>query len=178
MLVLNRIYGNTTSDQIVEYEVQRREKLGEVEHLAIAFADAGRRRLRATSSASTEVGIDLDSEVLKDGDVLVPGDDTSRLFLVDVAPSEAMALRMGKTLPPEELFAFGVRLGHMLGNQHWPIKVENDVVLTPVNIDRLVMETVVRTHGFDGIEWEFVPVQPGDLPTGMPALEHELHVHE
>lgn len=173
MLVLNRVLGNTRSDERLALEVQRKEKLHEVEHIALAFHDAARRRLRVTTSAGRPVGIDLgNADALRDGDVLVdPAGDL--MAVIDVAPTEAMALRMSKELPPEQLFRFGVLLGHMLGNQHWPVTVENDIVYTPLTIDKKVMETVVRTHGFDGIVWEFVPVEPGDVPSGMPRIHHE-----
>ena len=39
-----------------------------------------------------------------------------------------------------------VRLGHVLGNQHWPIAVVGGQILVPVSLDRTVMETVVTTH--------------------------------
>ena len=174
MYVVNRLLGNIHKDESLALEVQRREKLGEVDTVSLAFHDAGRRRLRVKSANGRSLGVDLGTaDVLKDGDLLALEEDLTLLVLVQIAPSEAMALRLGKEMPTEELFAFGVRLGHMLGNQHWPIRVERDVVLAPVSIDRKVMETVVRTHGFDGIEWEFVPVEPGDVPTGMPDIHHE-----
>lgn len=173
MLVLNHVLGNTKADEMLRLSVQRKEKLHEVEYVELAFHDASRRRLRVTTSAGQSVGIDLgDAEALRDGDVLI-GEDPGLMFVVNVAPTEAMALRMSKKLPADELFEFGVRLGHMLGNQHWPLKVEHDVVYTPLTIDKKVMETVVKTHGFDGLVWEFVPVEPGDVPSGMPHIHHE-----
>jgi urease accessory protein UreE len=39
-----------------------------------------------------------------------------------------------------------VRLGHVLGNQHWPVAVVGEQILVPVALDRAVMETVLRTH--------------------------------
>jgi len=174
MFVLDRVLGNTKTDESLKLEVQRKEKLSEVEYIELAFHDAARRRLRVTTSAGNSFGIDLGpADALRDGDVLVGEGEPLLMVVVKVAPTEAMALRMSKQLPPEQLFEFGVRLGHMLGNQHWPMTVENDVVLTPLTIDKKVMETVVKTHGFDGIVWEFIPVEPGDVPSGMPHMHHE-----
>ena len=39
-----------------------------------------------------------------------------------------------------------IRLGHVLGNQHWPVAVVGEQVLVPVTLDRAVMETVLKTH--------------------------------
>ena len=55
-----------------------------------------------------------------------------------------LTLRPG--LPPGEQHHWLVRLGHVLGNQHWPIASVDEAVLVPVTLDRAVMETVLRTH--------------------------------
>lgn len=173
MYVVNRTLGNLHQTESIALDVQRLEKQGKVERVFIPFHDAGRRRIRVTTDHGTNIGVDLpDGHSLQDGDVLAGEDGTDRLVVIEVAPSEAMALRMSKEIPADQLFEFGVKLGHMLGNQHWPITVKNDVVYSPLSIDHKVMETVVRTHGFDGIEFEFVPIKPGDVPAAMPQIEH------
>ncbi|WP_298443004.1 urease accessory protein UreE [Ferrimicrobium sp.] len=175
MIIGNRLLGNVNDDSLA-YRVQALEKSGDAVRVSISASDAQRRRLRLTSSSGTEVGIALESgTALQDGDVLCQDDDESHLILVEVEASEAMAIRVNPRPADEASFVYGVKLGHMLGNQHWPIKVDGTVVLTPVNIDRLVMETVLRTHGFEGLEWEFISVEPGEVPTAMPRvdLEHE-----
>lgn len=177
MIVANRVLGNYHSDRELEYRVQAQEKDGSVAHVRISAGDAQRRRLRLVASSGVEVGIVVDAgKALEDGDVLCRDDDDSRLVVVEVEPSEAMAIRVNPPPLDEASFVYGVRLGHMLGNQHWPIKVDGTVVLTPVNIDRLVMETVIRTHGFEGLVWEFISVEPGEVPTAMPRIDME-HDH-
>ena len=57
-----------------------------------------------------------------------------------------MVLTLRPGLPTEEQHHWLVRLGHVLGNQHWPIANGDDAVLVPVTLDRAVMETVLRTH--------------------------------
>ena len=173
MHIANQVLGNIHADESLSMEVQRLDKQKKVERVFVPFHDAGRRRVRLRTDQGTDIGVDLPmDEALQNGDVLAIGDESDRMVLIEVAPSEAMALRMSKEIPADQLFECGVRLGHMLGNQHWPITVKDDVVYAPLTIDHKVMETVVRTHGFDGIESEFVPVQPGDVPTAMPHIEH------
>jgi urease accessory protein len=173
MYVVNQIVGNLHDNESVALDVQRLEKEGKVERVYIPFHDAGRRRIRVTTDHGTNIGVDLPVDhALQDGDVLVGAEGTDHLVVIEVAPSEALALRMSKEIPADQLFEFGVKLGHMLGNQHWPITVKDDVVYSPLSIDHKVMETVVKTHGFDGIEFEFVPIKPGDVPSAMPQIEH------
>jgi urease accessory protein len=177
VIVVNRVLGNTNKDQALEYRVQAQEKEGNVARVRISASDAQRRRLRLTAGDGVEVGIALEAgTALEEGDVLCRDDDESELVVVEVEPSEAMAIRVNPPPADEASFVYGVQLGHMLGNQHWPIKVDGTVVLTPVNIDRLVMETVLKTHGFEGLEWEFISVEPGEVPTAMPRIDME-HDH-
>jgi urease accessory protein len=50
-----------------------------------------------------------------------------------------------------------VELGHAMGNQHWPALVKGSRVYVPLTVDRKVMASVMNTHRFEGIRFEFVP---------------------
>ena len=50
-----------------------------------------------------------------------------------------------------------VELGHAMGNQHWPALVKGSLVYVPLTVDRKVMASVMDTHRFEGIRYEFVP---------------------
>jgi urease accessory protein len=50
-----------------------------------------------------------------------------------------------------------VELGHALGNQHWPALVKDTRVFVPLTVDHKVMASVMNTHRFEGIRYEFVP---------------------
>lgn len=173
MLVVETRLGNVNADEALALRLQAMEKSAAVERVSISPTDAQRRRLRLKAASGADVGIAIDADVaLSDGDVLCRAGDDSRVVVIEVTPAEAMAVRVSPALADEASFAYGVRLGHVLGNQHWPIKVDGPVVLSPVNVDRVVMETVLRTHGFEGLEWEFISVEPGEVPTGMPRIDH------
>ena len=174
MFIADTLLGNLVADTELAYRVQAMEKAGAVARVAISASEAQRRRMRLTSETGVDVGIVAEGNApLKNGDVLSHAGDESQLVVVEVAPAEAMAIRMVPRPADEASFAAGVLLGHMLGNQHWPITVEGAAVLTPVSIDRHVMEAVVRTHGFPGLEWEYIGVDPGRVPTGMPRIAHD-----
>ena len=49
-----------------------------------------------------------------------------------------------------------VELGHAMGNQHWPALVKGNLVYVPLTVDRKVMASVMNTHRFEGIRYEFV----------------------
>ena len=58
---------------------------------------------------------------------------------------------------PEIALRTCVELGHALGNQHWPALVKETRVFVPLTVDRKVMASVMNTHRFEGIRYEFVP---------------------
>ena len=58
---------------------------------------------------------------------------------------------------PEIAMRTCVELGHAMGNQHWPALVKGNLVYVPLTVDRKVMASVMDTHRFEGIRYEFVP---------------------
>jgi urease accessory protein len=59
--------------------------------------------------------------------------------------------------PAEYAMRTCVELGHALGNQHWPALVKDTRVFVPLTVDHKVMASVMNTHRFEGIRYEFVP---------------------
>ena len=52
---------------------------------------------------------------------------------------------------------FGEELTDDFGNQHWPALVKGTRVFVPLTVDRKVMASVMNTHRFENIRYEFVP---------------------
>ena len=44
---------------------------------------------------------------------------------------------------------------HALGNQHWPALMKNGKIFVPLTVDKKVMQSVLDTHHFEGITYEF-----------------------
>jgi len=62
-----------------------------------------------------------------------------------------------QTQNSEVLVRTCVELGHALGNQHWPAVVKGNRVFIPLTVDKKVMASVMKTHAFHGITYEFIP---------------------
>src|SRR5262249_28514472 len=58
---------------------------------------------------------------------------------------------------PEVAMARCVEVGHAIGNQHWPAVVKGLRVYVPLTVARDVMASVMKTHSFEGVTFEFVP---------------------
>lgn len=131
-----------------------------VDVLRLDQAEAQKSRLRKTTDAGVEVAISLDRGTqLCDGDILL-WDETRRAAIVTrVDLKDVLIIDLGALLdrPPEVSIATCVELGHALGNQHWAAVVKGTRVFVPLTVARAVMASVMKTHSFDGIRYEFVP---------------------
>jgi len=131
-----------------------------VEALELDHWEAQKNRFRKKTSAGTEIAVSLDrGTFMRDGDILLWDDKGARAVVARISMRDVMVFHLdGLTgLTAVDAMRTCVELGHALGNQHWPALVKGDRVYVPLTIDRKVMESVMRTHRFEDIRWEFVP---------------------
>jgi urease accessory protein len=137
-----------------------RLKGARVDVLPLDQAEAQKSRLRKATDGGVEVAISLDRGTqLRDGDILAWDEArraaiVARIDLADVLVIDLSALADG---PSEASIAGCVALGHALGNQHWAAVVKGTRVYVPLTVAREVMASVMKTHSFEGVTYEFVP---------------------
>ena len=131
-----------------------------VDVLRLDQAEAQKSRLRKATDGGLEVAISLDRGTqLRDGDILAWDEArraaiVARIDLADVLVIDLSALADG---PSEASMAGCVALGHALGNQHWAAVAKGTRVYVPLTVAREVMASVMKTHSFEGVTYEFVP---------------------
>lgn len=121
---------------------------------------AQKSRMRLKTEAGVEVAVALDRNThLRDGDVLAWDEPNLTAIIARVSLNEVMVVKLDALLDrsPEELARACVELGHALGNQHWPAVVKGTSIFVPLTVDQKVMDSVMRTHAFEGITREFAP---------------------
>lgn len=98
----------------------------EPEHLLVSRTDLEKGRLRRQTDAGTDVGISLDPGItLRDGDVLAGG---SRPIIVRQEPEKVISVRLDDP-------GTGVLAGHIIGNRHRPIALEDGAIYFPIQAD-------------------------------------------
>ncbi len=155
MEIIEKILGNA-----VESIWDERSKSAQVDYLRLDQWDAQKNRFRRRTDNGQELAVSLErGTVLKNGDVLSWDEQTNTLVVAQIALKEVLVVHLEKLLQeePSLLLRTAVELGHALGNQHWPAVVKEDRVYVPLAVDRKVMASVMKTHAFEGIEYEFVP---------------------
>lgn len=146
MLYLRQRLGNIhTTPELLQQTVQWQDE-GRLDEVTIEERETRKGRLRVSTLRGRDAGIQLPRGAeLQDGDVFANEDDGGGV-LIRLALQEVMVLTPRTMLNPQERWAWAIRLGHVLGNQHWPVAVAGEQILTPVALDRAVMETVLKTH--------------------------------
>ena len=131
-----------------------------VDLLVLDQWEAQRSRLRKSTEGGVELAISLDRSVhLRDGDILAWDEVTGTAIVarIDLKPVMIVYLDGLAGVDPAVASRTCVELGHAIGNQHWPAVVKGDRVYVPLTVDHNVMSSVMRTHAFEGIRYEFVP---------------------
>ena len=146
MLHISRRLGNIhLSPELQRHIAQWRDE-DLLDEVTIDERDARKSRLRLSTLKGQEIGLLLPRGAeLLEGDVFAVEEENSKV-LIHISLQEVMVLTPLASLHPQERWAWAVRLGHVLGNQHWPVAVAGEQIFTPVTVDRAVMEAVLRTH--------------------------------
>jgi len=146
MLHLSHRLGNIHTNPTLQHDVEQWRATERLDEVTIEERAARKSRLRLQTVKGQELGLMLPRGIeLQDGDVFSLAENDSKV-LIHIALQEIMVLTPHEHLRMQERWQWSVRLGHVLGNQHWPVAVVGEQVFTPVTIDRAVMETVLSVH--------------------------------
>jgi urease accessory protein len=151
---------------------------------------AQKNRFIGKTEGDAELAVSLQRNVhLRDGDVLVWDNATRQAVITSIQLQDVMIIRLDGllALTPEMIARTCIELGHALGNQHWPAVVKQTAVYLPLTVNKQVMNSVMKTHAFHEITYEFAPgatVIPYLSPRearlvfgGADAVPHS-HVHD
>jgi urease accessory protein len=155
MVVVETILGN-----IADPEWAERLSTASVDVLEIDQWKAQKSRFRKTSRYGEEVAVLLDRGAhIRDGDVLKWDAQAATVMVATIDLRDVMVVHLDDLagFPPDIAMRTCIELGHAMGNQHWPAVVKGNAVCVPLTIDRKVMASVMNTHRFEGIRYEFVP---------------------
>jgi urease accessory protein len=155
MIVIESILGNAG-----DAEWSQRLSAIDADLLEVDQWEAQKSRFRKTTRNGAEVAISLDRGTnIRDGDVLFWDLTAGVAIVAKIDLRDVMIVHLDglARFTPEIAMRTCVELGHAMGNQHWPALVKDNVVYVPLTVDRKVMASVMNTHRFEGIRYEFAP---------------------
>lgn len=154
MDIVERILGNRA-----DAAWKKRLEGAAVDTLELTQWDAQKNRLRKETEGGRTVAVSLErGAYLSDGDILLYDEERGEAVLCRIRLCPVMAVDMAglRNLPAEAALHAAVRLGHALGNQHWPAVVRDGKVYVPMTADEKVMAAVMDTHAVPGTSYAFL----------------------
>ena len=155
MIFIKTVLGN-----IGDREWAERLSTAQSDLLEIDQWEAQKSRFRKTTAKGVEIAVSIDRGThIRDGDVLLWDAQALSAVVARIELRDVMIVHLDAltSLVPEVAMRTCVELGHAMGNQHWPALVKDNAVYVPLTVDRKVMASVMNTHRFEGIRYEFVP---------------------
>lgn len=155
MILIEALLGNAADPEWAD-----RLSAAAVDALELDHWEAQKNRFRKKTASGVEIAVSLDrGTFMRDGDVLLWDAEAARAVVARISLRDVMIIHLDDMhqAAPEVALRTCVELGHALGNQHWPALVKGDRVFVPLTVDRRVMSSVMNTHRFEGIRYEFVP---------------------
>ena len=154
MIFIKTVLGN-----IGDHEWAERLSAAQSDLLEIDQWEAQKSRFRKTTAKGLEIAVSIDRGThIRDGDILLWDAQARSALVARIELRDVMIVHLDDLtrLTPEMAMRTCVELGHAMGNQHWPALVKGSLVYVPLTVDRKVMASVMNTHRFDGIRYEFV----------------------
>jgi urease accessory protein len=155
VVVIETVLGN-----IGDPEWASRLAAAEVDLLEIDQWEAQKSRFRKKTSKGADVAVSVDRGThIRDGDVLLWDAQAHSAIVARIELRDVMVVHLDDLLrvAPDVAMRTCVELGHAMGNQHWPALAKGNLVYVPLTVDRKVMASVMDTHRFEGVRYEFVP---------------------
>jgi urease accessory protein len=155
LVIIEEIIGN------VEDPIWAEKIAGAViDSLPLDHWEAQKSRLRKRTAGEVEIAISLPRGCfLRDGDILLWDKSASRVVVANINMRDVMVIHLDALAveTPEIAMRTCVEIGHALGNQHWPALVKGTRIYVPLTVDHKVMASVMKTHRFENVRYEFVP---------------------
>src|SRR4029079_2428123 len=155
MILIITVLGNVDDREWAE-----RLSAANTELLEINQWEAQKSRFRKTTAKGVEIAVSIDRGThIRDGDVLLWDAQALSAVVARIELRDVMIVHLDALtgLVPEVGMRACGELGHAMGNQHWAALVKDNAVYVPLTVDRKVMASVMNTHRFEGIRYEFVP---------------------
>lgn len=152
--IANVYLGNLNRDRILAQKIASARKNNRLLEVTLQESDRSKGRILARSTNGVVIGIARDRESkLQAGDVF----QTTRgdLVLIHLQLETLMVLTLDEVVDFQSAMEF-VRLGHLLGNQHYPIKIEGHKIYVRPISDRSVLTQMIEKLNLSGltITWE------------------------
>ncbi|MGI0088495.1 MAG: urease accessory protein UreE [Nitrosotalea sp.] len=129
MLTITSIIGNIFHDKDLMDKFKQMESQKRCERVKIPRLELERGRMRKNTDLGTDIGLVLDSR-LYHGDVVLS--DQERFIMVEQLPEKVVSIKI-TNLKDDPIGL--LTLGHIIGNRHKPIAINDGIFSFPIQAD-------------------------------------------
>ncbi|MBW4691753.1 MAG: urease accessory protein UreE [Lyngbya sp. HA4199-MV5] len=149
MTILAETYlGNHETDPELQQQVMQARHAGDLLEVYLQPDDRAKGRIHAHSTDGIELGILKSRDrALSAGDVFVT--QSNQLLLIHLHAQTVMVLSFQGDATGHAIDL--IYLGHVLGNHHWSILMQDDRIYVEMAADRALMEATVRAVPIPGL---------------------------
>jgi urease accessory protein len=150
--------GNIDRDSLLAEKVARAQKSQRLMEVSLTQSDRNKGRISTQLKSGTNIGIVKSrNRQLQEGDVFQT--DRDNLLLIHLNSETVMVLHFAEATTNHSAMKL-VSLGHLLGNHHYPIKIEANKVYVRLTTDSKVLIQMIEKLAVTGltISWEQVSV--------------------
>ncbi len=163
MITIYSILGNIFHDKEWNEKFDQVNKTNSFETIKLPRSDLEKTRLRAKTNQGTDVGIVLNSGAkIQNGDVLISNSD--KFIIIQQNPEKVISVKKKDKIEPN-FDKILILLGHIIGNRHRPIQIEDGKIIFPIlseseldifkklfssiidHIDMKIEERIFEPHG-------------------------------
>jgi urease accessory protein len=134
MIHINKILGNIHSDSDLQEKYQYMMKKNRVEKIQVSRLEAERIRIRKVSDKGTDLALTLNpGSHICDGDIVLLAEE--RMVIARRESENVAIISINNDISAEQILDTAIKLGHIIGNMHRPIRVINNKVYFPIQSD-------------------------------------------
>jgi urease accessory protein len=109
-------------------------KNDKVEKIQVSRLEADRTRIRKLSNKGTDLALSIEpGSHINDGDIVLLTEE--KMIITKRESENVVILSLNNDLSAQEILETAIKLGHIIGNMHRPIKVTNNKVYFPIQCD-------------------------------------------
>jgi urease accessory protein len=160
--------GNIAQDNLLAQKVAQARKLNRLLEVNLTQSDRNKGRIFTQSVSGVAIGIIKSRDLqLNTGDVWQTSQ--GNLLLIHLDSETVMILNFAEAVTSNSAIKL-VRLGHILGNQHYPIKIEANKIYVRLHSENKVIMQMIEELNLTGltITWEQISSLEG-------LITHEHH---
>lgn len=144
MLTINSIIGNIFQDPHLGDKFKKLSSTEKCEKIRISRIELEKNRFRRKTDKGTDVGIAIESDMkLHNGDVLL--DELDKFVIIEQMPEKVISISVkGDLYNAKRILPI---IGHIIGNRHRPIQINDDGTIYFPIMAESEMETFSHLFG-------------------------------